>query len=114
LTVQLRTKRKVEHRLRQCDQFKPTGWMKLSFLKSHTRLAIGIRHLAWLLIAGSLSARATVDWPTLSFTQIVTNVLSAPTAIVPAGDGSQRLFVNERAGRIRIIQNQISPVVKSY
>ncbi len=45
-------------------------------------------------------------WPTISLTQFVTG-LSQPTVITHAGDGSNRLFVAERAGRIRLIKNGV-------
>src|SRR5687768_394526 len=48
---------------------------------------------------------ATLDWPTLAFTQAATNRFNNPTAIAHAGDGSERLFVAERSGRVWIIQN---------
>ncbi|MFO1512764.1 MAG: PQQ-dependent sugar dehydrogenase [Verrucomicrobiota bacterium] len=59
---------------------------------------------AWLVIAMSLSAKAALDWPTLGFVQVTTNAISGPTSITHAGDGSQRLFVTEQAGRVRILQ----------
>src|SRR5690349_20320163 len=58
--------------------------------------------LAWF--AFSISAFAVVDWPVLSFVQATTNSLSQPTSITHAGDGSQRMFITERIGRIRILQ----------
>ena len=44
--------------------------------------------------------------PDLEFDQIVTGLLN-PVAIANAGDGSNRLFVVERAGRIRIVENGV-------
>src|ERR1700752_735042 len=58
-----------------------------------------------LTLSRNFGAHAAVDWPTLGFTQIVTNTFIAPTGITHAGDGSQRLFVTEQGGRIWIIQN---------
>jgi streptogramin lyase len=60
-----------------------------------------------LLFLGTIPALAdsSVDWPTLGFTQVVTNTFNHPTAITHAGDGSGRLFVVEQPGNIRIIQN---------
>src|SRR5215831_17890478 len=46
-----------------------------------------------------------IDWPILSFTPVVTNTFSRPTTITHAGDGTQRLFIEEQQGRIRIIQD---------
>src|SRR5690242_3746637 len=51
------------------------------------------------------SARAaSIDWPTLAFTPVVTNVFEAPTGIAHAGDGSGRLFIQEQKGCIWVIQ----------
>src|SRR5580765_3473202 len=52
-----------------------------------------------------IALAAPVDWPYLRFTQVVTNTFSGPTSITHAGDGSQRIFIEERLGRIRIIQS---------
>jgi glucose/arabinose dehydrogenase len=49
------------------------------------------------------------EWPTLGFTQIVTNTFVLPTSITHAGDGSQRIFVEEQIGRIWIIQSNTVP-----
>lgn len=49
--------------------------------------------------------RAAIDWPTLGFTEVLTNAFSHPVCITHAGDGSQRLFVVQQAGLISIIQN---------
>jgi glucose/arabinose dehydrogenase len=46
-----------------------------------------------------------IDWPTLSFTQVVTNTFSHPTVISHAGDTSGRLFVVEQPGRVWIVQS---------
>ncbi len=48
-------------------------------------------------------ARA-VTWPPISLTSFVTG-LSQPTTITHANDSSNRIFVTERAGTIRIIQS---------
>ena len=47
----------------------------------------------------------SVDWPTLGFSQVTTNVFNHPSVIAHAGDNSGRLFVAEQPGRIWIIQN---------
>lgn len=62
----------------------------------------------WLWSAGEPSAQAAprIPWPTISLSQVVTG-LSAPTVITHAGDGSNRIFVAERAGRIRIIKSGV-------
>jgi glucose/arabinose dehydrogenase len=57
--------------------------------------------------AGRQAAAATaasVVWPQILLT-LVTSGLSQPVHITHAGDGSGRLFVVERAGRIRIFKN---------
>src|SRR6266478_1936413 len=46
-----------------------------------------------------------VDWPTLGFNQVVPNIFASPTCITHAGDGSQRIFVEEQMGRVWIIQS---------
>src|SRR5438094_6106677 len=62
--------------------------------------------LALAVLGATKSAFAdSVDWPTLGFVQVVTNAFSAPTSITHAGDGTQRIFVEEQQGRIYIIQN---------
>lgn len=52
----------------------------------------------------SFAARPAVTWPTLTLT-LVTNNIIQPVHITHAGDGSGRLFIVEREGRIRIYQN---------
>ncbi len=62
--------------------------------------------LCLLLAFSRVSAYAqAIDWPTLGFTQLGTNVFNEPTYITHARDGSQRLFVLEQPGRIWILQN---------
>jgi glucose/arabinose dehydrogenase len=51
-----------------------------------------------------LPARAAVDWPRVSLVEAASG-FSQPVHITHAGDGSGRLFVVERAGRIRIVEN---------
>lgn len=62
----------------------------------------GLLALVWS--GGWFPALGAVDWPVLSFVQATTNSLSQPTSITHAGDGSQRVFITERLGRIRILQ----------
>ena len=68
-----------------------------------------VSRFAWLALFFSLSCvRAgaqAIDWPTLGFTQVVTNSFSLPIGITHAGDGSQRVFIVEKPGRVWIIQN---------
>jgi glucose/arabinose dehydrogenase len=58
-----------------------------------------------LLVAVMLPhvAQAAPNWPTLVLVQVAEG-LQNPLHLTHAGDGSDRLFVVERAGRIRIIQ----------
>lgn len=80
------------------------GIKRLTTLK-HLPFRLGIFiTLLGLLIASDVRGDQ-IDWPTVSFTQVATNIFNSPTAIAQAGDGSQRLFVCERPGSIRIIQN---------
>src|SRR5215470_12328591 len=58
-----------------------------------------------LACAKNLALADPIDWPTLSLTPVVTNAFFLPTSIAHAGDGTQRLFIEEQRGRIRIIQN---------
>ena len=62
--------------------------------------------LCLLLAFSRVSVCAQViDWPTLGFTQVVTNVFVYPVGIIHANDSSQRLFVVQKPGQILIIQN---------
>jgi hypothetical protein len=54
--------------------------------------------------SAAAATAASVVWPQIILTQ-VTSGLSQPVHITHAGDGSGRLFVVERAGRIRIFKN---------
>lgn len=61
--------------------------------------------LCLLLSFSRVSACAqAIDWPTLGFTQVVTNIFTHPIGITHAGDGSQRMFVIQQPGQILIIQ----------
>ena len=55
-----------------------------------------------LICANPVSAQ--VDWPALRFTEVLSGVQN-PTAITHAGDGSGRLFIAERTGRVRVVVN---------
>src|SRR5439155_23450663 len=51
-----------------------------------------------------------VDWPSFWFTQVTTNAFRFPTCIANAGDGSERLFLVEQAGRVHAIyRNSVLP-----
>jgi glucose/arabinose dehydrogenase len=56
----------------------------------------------WLCFAAILEAQ--VDWPQLQLTK-VSGDFNLPTYIANARDGSGRLFIVEKAGRIRIIES---------
>lgn len=58
---------------------------------------------AWAIF--SVDAASEIDWPVLAFNEVVTNRFTSPTAIAHAGDGSGRLFVAQRDGRVWIIKN---------
>jgi glucose/arabinose dehydrogenase len=71
----------------------------------------GLVALAFLLSVGSITLHRWVSHPvraqsslTLALDSIVTG-LSLPVFVTHAGDGSNRLFILEQAGRIRIFQN---------
>ena len=66
------------------------------------RYLVGAALLAALLLI--LPAGAAVDWPQPSLVEVVAG-FTQPVHITHAGDSSGRLFVVERAGRIRIVQN---------
>lgn len=55
---------------------------------------------SWILVTSAANAQA----PLLSFQSLVTT-LSEPVDVVNAGDGSNRLFIVEKPGRIRIYKN---------
>jgi len=58
-----------------------------------------------LTLMCSFPCVGAVDWPTLGFTQYVATVYNQPAVICNAGDGSQRLFIVEQIGRVRLIQS---------
>jgi glucose/arabinose dehydrogenase len=78
------------------------------------------RKIIWFVFVALLAASGIVWWdtrtsavaapnaalPTISFVPVVSG-LSLPTSITHAGDGSNRIFVTEKVGRIRIIKNGV-------
>jgi glucose/arabinose dehydrogenase len=63
--------------------------------------------LAAALMAGRQPpARAAVDWPQPALVRAFAGV-SQPTTVTHAGDGSGRIFVTERTGKIRIVRNGV-------
>lgn len=59
-----------------------------------------------LLLATFCSPSFGVDFPTIAINEVVTG-LSNPVQITHANDGSGRLFIVERQGRIRIMKNGV-------
>lgn len=58
--------------------------------------------LAILIIAGSLSAGSSKAQPVLSLTPVITSALDQPIQFVNAGDGSNRVFIVQKGGGIRV------------
>lgn len=54
------------------------------------------------LTTASADRQADVDWPEIALVQVAGG-LASPVLLTHAGDGSERLFVVEQAGRIQII-----------
>ncbi|MCB0071304.1 MAG: PQQ-dependent sugar dehydrogenase [Caldilineaceae bacterium] len=66
--------------------------------------------LSWwpsVALAAPTAASTTTlpDWPELFLTQIVDGGLANPTFVTHAGDGSDRLFITEKQGRILIVED---------
>lgn len=74
--------------------------MLLVALGLGTSLLVGTRGIA------RYQAQAASAWPDLVLTRVASG-FTQPVHITHAGDGSGRLFVVERAGRIRIIKNGV-------
>lgn len=66
----------------------------------------GMVYLFWGSVSFSqrVDARATVDWPQLDLV-VRSGGLDQPIYVTHAGDGSGRLFVVERAGRIQVVED---------
>jgi len=83
--------------------------LELLLKRCTVRMKKGFSSLPWALALAATCAADTafgdsVDWPTLGFVQVATNIFSSPTSISHPGDGTSRLFVEEQKGRIWIIQ----------
>jgi glucose/arabinose dehydrogenase len=52
------------------------------------------------------AAQPAVDWPTITFTQVFGG-LNGPVHLTNAGDGSGRMFIVEKAGRIMIAEGGV-------
>jgi glucose/arabinose dehydrogenase len=67
-------------------------------------LVIGLTATLHQITGPHQNVRAEVVWPHIEIVPVVSGV-SAPVNIANAGDGSGRLFVVERSGTVRIVQN---------
>jgi glucose/arabinose dehydrogenase len=67
-------------------------------------LVLGLRWFSAASQTAVRNASETVDWPAVTLTRVVTGLVS-PVHVTHAGDGSGRLFVVEKAGRIQIVQD---------
>src|SRR5687768_14097683 len=50
----------------------------------------------------SLTTKVVIAQPTLSFTPVITTGLNAPTQMVNAGDGTNRIFIVQKGGTILV------------
>src|SRR5690349_4607711 len=65
---------------------------------------------AFLVCFAVWTSGAQTDWPQLKLTQVAAGLVE-PVHITSARDGSDRLFVVEQPGRIRIVQsNSVLPL----
>jgi hypothetical protein len=67
---------------------------------------IGVGFLIFLIHSAPATAQGGAGWPVIALTKF-SEGLNQPVHITHAGDGSGRIFVVERAGRIRIISNGV-------
>lgn len=74
------------------------------FLQHQGRRGVILALLAAVMLP--MTAQAAPAWPTFDLVQVAGG-LEQPVYLTHAGDGSNRLFVVERAGRIRIIENGV-------
>lgn len=67
-------------------------------------LAVGL--VAFLFSSGihQASAGPSADWPTVQLDPVVSGI-NKPVHVTHAGDGSNRIFVTEQSGQIKIIHN---------
>jgi hypothetical protein len=61
-----------------------------------------LRIVPLLCFQFTYSASSQIDWPQLTLTLIATNQFSSPTHITHAGDSSNRVFVAQQDGRVKI------------
>jgi glucose/arabinose dehydrogenase len=55
--------------------------------------------------AAAMNAEAPTIWPIIAFEQVNIGNLASPVHLTNAGDGSGRIFIVERDGRIRLVKN---------
>ena len=53
----------------------------------------------------AVNVEAPAAWPTIALEQLNISNLASPVYLTHAGDGSGRIFIVERAGRIRLVKN---------
>jgi len=74
-----------------------------------TVILVGLGTSFQLLIKTVNAAKNEISWPAIVIVPLVSG-LSSPVHISNAGDGSNRLFVVERVGRIRVVENGVLSV----
>src|SRR5262245_33084416 len=82
----------------------PGKWMR-AFVPVALRLGF-VAILGLLVMSGAPAGppRAEAEWPQPRLRPVVDG-LAQPVQVTNAGDGSGRLFVVERAGRIRVVRD---------
>ena len=63
------------------------------------------RHYSMDGIGWAESPQKTDEQPLLTLTPVVTKGLENPLFLTQAGDGSERLFIVEQPGRIRVLES---------
>jgi glucose/arabinose dehydrogenase len=56
-------------------------------------------------LSNAVNAQAPEAWPTIALEQLNLSTLASPVFLTHAGDGSNRIFIVEQAGRIRLLKN---------
>ncbi len=78
-------------------------WLALLLLCLGLVIGIVVRSAAGA-VSRNMATPATSDWPNLALREVITG-LDQPVHVTHAGDGSGRLFLVEKPGRIKIAQN---------
>ncbi|MFP4438259.1 MAG: hypothetical protein ACLFVO_13500 [Chloroflexaceae bacterium] len=78
-------------------------WLALLILCLGLVIGIVVRSAAGA-VSRNIATPATSDWPHLALREVITG-LDQPVHVTHAGDGSGRLFLVEKPGRIKIAQN---------